>query len=139
MENWQPGAHGNTYGGNALACTAAYETLCLVEGGLMQNAAEVGAYLQQQLQVLAQKSPHIGQVRGRGLMIGVEFVKDRATREPDHAGSDAVMLESFRRGLLLLTCGRSTIRFCPPLVVTRDEVDDAVERFEAAIDHVYEG
>ncbi len=139
MENWQPGAHGNTYGGNALACTAAYETLCLVEGGLMQNAAEVGAYLQQQLQMLAQKSPHIGQVRGRGLMIGVEFVKDRATREPDHAGSDAVMLESFRRGLLLLTCGRSTIRFCPPLVVTRDEVDDAVERFEAAVDHVYEG
>ncbi len=139
MENWQPGAHGNTYGGNALACTAAYETLCLVEEGLMRNAAEVGAYLQQQLQMLAQKSPHMGQVRGRGLMIGVEFVKDRATREPDHTGSDAVMLESFRRGLLLLTCGRSTIRFCPPLVVTRDEVDKAVECFEAAIDQVYEG
>jgi 4-aminobutyrate aminotransferase len=138
MDNWQPGAHGNTYGGNALACTAAYETICLVEEGLMQNAAEVGAYLQRQLQELAERSLHIGQVRGRGLMIGVEFVKDQTTCEPDHAGSDAVMLDSFRRGLLLLTCGRSTIRFCPPLVVTRDEVDKAVECFEAAIDHVYE-
>jgi 4-aminobutyrate aminotransferase len=136
-DNWLAGAHGNTYGGNALACAAAYETLCLVQESLMRNAAEVGDYLQQQLQAMARRSPHVGEVRGRGLMIGVEFVKDQATREPDHDAADAVMLEAFRRGLLLLTCGKSTIRFCPPLVVNRDQVDRAVELFEAAIDHVY--
>ena len=135
--NWLPGAHGNTYGGNALACTAAYETLCLVEEELMQNAASVGAYLQEQLQRVAGRSFCIGEVRGRGLMIGVEFVKDRATREPDPDGATAVMLEAFRRGLLLLTCGKSTIRFCPPLVVTRDEVDQAILVFEKAVNHVY--
>ncbi len=138
-DNWLPGAHGNTYGGNALACAAAYETICLVEEELMDNAAEVGAYLIDQLKEIAGRSPHIGDVRGRGLMIGVEFVKDRATNEPDHAGSDAVMLEAFRRGLLVLTCGKSTIRLCPPLVVTRDEVDRAMDIFESAIESVYQG
>ena len=136
-ENWLPGAHGNTFGGNALACAAAYETLCLVEEGLMRNAAEVGGYLLERLRGVAERAPNIGEVRGRGLMIGVEFVKDRATREADHDGADAVMLETFRRGLLLLTCGKSTIRFCPPLVVTRAQVDEAVEVFEATIKHVY--
>ena len=138
-DNWLPGAHGNTYGGNALACVAAYETLCLVEEELMQNAALAGRYFQEQLQALAERSPNIGQVRGRGLMIGVEFVKDRATRAPDHDGADAVMLEAFRRGLLVLTCGRSTIRFCPPLVVTREQIDQAMWLFEAAVNQVYRG
>jgi 4-aminobutyrate aminotransferase len=103
----------------------------------MQNAADVGAYLIDKLQGLAERSPRIGQVRGRGMMVGVEFVKDRATREADHDGADAVMVEAFRRGVLLLTCGKSTIRFCPPLVATRDHVDRAVMVFEAAINHVY--
>jgi 4-aminobutyrate aminotransferase len=136
-ENWLPGAHGSTYSGNALACAAAYETLCLVEEGMMQNAADVGAYLIEQLQALAEHTPHIGEVRGRGLMVGVEFVKDRTTREPDHDGADAVMDEAFRRGVLLLTCGKSTIRFCPPLIATREQVDTAIDVFEAAINHVY--
>jgi 4-aminobutyrate aminotransferase len=136
-ESWLPGAHGSTYSGNALACAAAYETLCLVEEGMMQNAADVGTYLIEQLQMLADRTPHIGEVRGRGLMVGVEFVKDQASREPDHDGADAVMVEAFRRGVLLLTCGKSTIRFCPPLIVTREQVDKAVEVFEAAINHVY--
>ena len=103
----------------------------------MQNAALAGRYFQEQLQALAERSPNIGQVRGRGLMIGVEFVKDRATRAPDHDGADAVMLEAFRRGLLVLTCGRSTIRFCPPLVVTREQIDQAMWLFEAAVNQVY--
>jgi 4-aminobutyrate aminotransferase len=136
-ENWLPGAHGSTYSGNALACAAAYETLCLVEEGLMQNAAEVGSYLIEQLQALAKRTPHIGQVRGRGLMVGVELLKDPASREPDHDGADTVMVESFRRGVLLLTCGKSTIRFCPPLIATREQVNKAVEVFESAINHVY--
>jgi len=136
-ENWLPGAHGNTYGGNALACAAAYETICLVQEGLMHNAAEVGAYLMERLQALADRTPQIGQVRGRGLMVGVEFVKGEGSREPDHDGADAVMVETFRRGVLVLTCGKSTIRFCPPLVVTHEQVDKAVEVFESAIYHVY--
>ncbi len=136
-ENWLPGAHGNTYGGNALACAAAYQTMCLVEEGLMQNAEQVGNYLQKQLRAVAGRCPNIGDVRGRGLMVGVEFVKDAATREADPQGADTVMIEAVRRGVLLLTCGKSTIRFCPPLVVTREQVDHAVDVFEAAINHVY--
>ncbi len=136
-DNWLPGAHGNTYGGNALACTAAYETISLVQEGLMRNAADVGEYMNEQLREIAQRQPAIGDVRGRGLMIGVEFVKDRASKEPDHDGADAVMIESFRRGLLVLTCGRSTIRFCPPLIITREQVDRGLEIFESAIEAVY--
>ncbi|MBA3945022.1 MAG: acetyl ornithine aminotransferase family protein [Herpetosiphonaceae bacterium] len=136
-DNWLPGAHGNTYGGNALACTAAYETLCLVEEGLMNNAREVGDYLQGCLQQIALHQPHIGEVRGRGLFIGVEFVEDRATKIPDHDGAEAVMIEAFRRGLLLLTCGKSTIRFCPPLVLTKAQVDEGMELFEEALNAVY--
>ncbi|WP_052344069.1 acetyl ornithine aminotransferase family protein [Kallotenue papyrolyticum] len=136
-ESWLPGAHGNTYGGNALACVAAYETLTLVEEELMANAREVGAYLQQRLQAVAERVPAIGQVRGKGLMIGVEFVKDRDSKTPDPEGAERVMVEAFRRGLLILTCGRSTIRFCPPLVLTREQVDEGVAIFEATLQAVF--
>ncbi|HEX6290777.1 MAG TPA: acetyl ornithine aminotransferase family protein [Herpetosiphonaceae bacterium] len=136
-DNWLPGAHGNTYGGNALACTAAYETLCLVEEELMENAREVGGYMQACLEQIAARSNNIGQIRGKGLMIGCEFVKDKATREPDHDGAEQVMVDAFRRGLLLLTCGKSTIRFCPPLVLTREQVDEGLAIFEETIQAVY--
>jgi 4-aminobutyrate aminotransferase len=136
-DNWLPGAHGNTYGGNALACTAAYETLCLVEEELMENARQVGAYLQNQLYAIATRYPQIGQVRGKGLMIGVEFLKDQQTKQPDGKGADAVMVEAFKRGLLLLTCGKSTIRFCPPLVLSKDQVDEGLQIFEETLDAVY--
>ncbi len=136
-DNWLPGAHGNTYGGNALAAVAAYETLSLVEAELMDNAREVGAYLMDRLQAIAERSRNIGQVRGKGLMIGVEFVKDKGSKEPDHDGAEQVMVEAFRRGLLLLTCGRSTIRFCPPLVLTREQVDEGLAIFEETLQAVY--
>ncbi len=136
-DNWLPGAHGNTYGGNALAAVAAYETLCLVQDELMDNAREVGDYLQQRLHEIAGRSANIGAVRGKGLMIGVEFVKDKATKEPDHDGAESVMVEAFQRGLLLLTCGKSTIRFCPPLVLTREQVDEGLAIFEETLQAVY--
>jgi 4-aminobutyrate aminotransferase len=136
-DNWLPGAHGSTYSGNALACTAAYETLCLVEEELMENAREVGAYLKQRLEEIAARSNNIGDVRGKGLMIGCEFVKDKATREPDHDGAEHVMVEAFRRGLLLLTCGKSTIRFCPALVLTKEQVDEGLAIFEETLQAVY--
>ena len=136
-DNWLPGAHGNTYGGNALAAVAAYETLSLMEEELMENAREVGNYLQKRLKAIALDYPNIGEVRGMGLWIGVEFVKDRTTKEIDHDGAEAVMIEAFKRGLLLLTCGRSVIRFCPPLVLTKAQVDEGMEIFQETLQAVY--
>jgi 4-aminobutyrate aminotransferase len=132
-ERWEPGSHGNTYGGNALACAAAYEVLSLVEEQLAANAAKVGEYFMQGLEELQGRYEQIGQVRGRGLMIGLEFVKDRKSREPARALSHEVMEQAFKRGLLLLTCGASTIRFCPPLVLTEAEADEGLNIFEAAL------
>lgn len=129
---WKPGAHGNTYGGNAVSCASAYETLCLVEESLMENAAKVGPYLLERLREMKQRIPQIGFVRGRGLMVGVEFV-DPATGESDKKLADKVMEEAFQRGVLLLTCGISTIRFCPPLIVTKEEIDQALAIFEETI------
>lgn len=129
---WEPGAHGNTYGGNGVSCATTYETLCLVEEELMANAARVGAHLMDGLRALQKRVPQIGDVRGRGLMVGSELI-DPQTGEPAKFLANAVMEEAFRRGLLLLTCGASTIRFCPPLVVTEDEIDQALVLFEESI------
>ena len=137
-DNWLPGAHGNTYGGNALAAVAAYETLGLVQDELMDNARRVGAYLRQELQGIADRANNIGMVRGEGLMVGVEFVQDKTSKAPDPEGAEQVMVEAFRRGLLLLTCGKSTIRFCPPLVLTREQVDEGLAIFEETVQAVYE-
>lgn len=130
---WEPGSHGNTFGGNALACAAANEVLDLVHQELAANAARVGAHLMRGLRDLQQRYEVIGDVRGRGLMIGIEFVKDRETREPARALAQRVMEEAFRRGLLILTCGASTIRLCPPLVLTEAQVDEGLAIFEAAL------
>lgn len=133
VQQWQPGSHGNTYGGNGLTCAVTHELLCMVEEELMANAAAVGAHLIERLRGLQGRFPQISAVRGRGLMIGVEFV-DPATHQPAGKLADAIMEESFRKGLLVLTCGASTIRFCPPLTVTEAEADEAVERFAIAIE-----
>ena len=131
--NWERGSHGNTYGGNALACAAAYQVLSLVEEELAANAAQVGAYLKEGLEELQGRYQQIGDVRGRGLMVGVEFVKDRHTLEPARALSHELMEQAFKRGLLLLTCGTSTVRFCPPLTISQAQVDQGLTIFEAAL------
>jgi 4-aminobutyrate aminotransferase len=97
----------------------------------------VGAHLKQGLIELQSRYACIGDVRGRGLMLGVDFVLDRATKEPAKALADTIMEEAFRRGMLILTCGYSTIRFCPPLVLSIAEADEALERFEATIKAVW--
>lgn len=130
---WEPGSHGNTFGGNALACAAANEVLDLVRHELAANAAHIGAHLMQGLRTLQQRYEVIGDVRGRGLMIGIEFVKDRETREPARSLAQRVMEEAFHRGLLILTCGASTIRLCPPLVLTEAQVDEGLTIFETAL------
>jgi 4-aminobutyrate aminotransferase len=130
---WQKGAHGNTYGGNPLACAAALATMELIENEYLQNANEMGEYMMDILEEIQVRHPSIGQVRGKGLMIGVEFVKDRFTKEPDPKLRDRIVDHAFVRGLLLLGCGSSVIRFAPPLSVTRSEIDESMEIFEDAI------
>ncbi len=130
---WPPGAHGNTYGGNGMVCAVAHEVLTLVEQELMHNAAVMGERLMAGLRRLQTQFPQIGAVRGRGLMIGVELLADAESRQPDPALAEAVMQAAFQHGLLLLTCGVSSIRFCPPLVLNAAEVDEALERFALAL------
>lgn len=130
---WKRGAHGNTYGGNPVSCAAALATIDLIENGYMQNAVENGEYLMDILAEMQMRHPSIGDVRGKGLMIGVEFVADKFTKEPDARVRDWAVDHSFLRGLLLLGCGQSTIRFSPPLCVTKAEIDEAMEIFEDAL------
>lgn len=133
VTTWKKGSHGNTYGGNPLACAASLETLKLIEGGYMQNAAEVGAYCLEKLTDIQSRHPSIGMVRGIGLMIGIEFVKDRETREPAEALRDVIVDRAFEKGLLTLGCGSSTIRVSPPLCITRAEIDEGLAILEEAI------
>jgi 4-aminobutyrate aminotransferase len=131
--NWPKGAHGNTYGGNPIACAAALATIDLIDRQYLANAADVGAYALELAEQVFLRHPTVGQVRGRGLMIGVEFVKDRNSKEPAERLRDLVINKSFEHGLLLLGCGASTIRISPPLTVSRSEVDEAFEIFDRAL------
>lgn len=133
LMTWDPGAHGNTFGGNPLACAAALETIRLIEGGLMQNAAAVGAYMLARLQAMASDHPCVGDIRGKGLMIGVELVADHENLEPAHDLRDDVIYRCFEKGLLVLGCGQSTIRFSPPLVLDKATADEGLAIFEEAL------
>jgi 4-aminobutyrate aminotransferase len=124
--DWPSGAHSNTFGGNPVASAAALATLDLVANGLMQNAAEVGTYFLQQLRQMAARHPIVGDVRGRGLMIGIELVRDRQTKERAVAERDALVMEAFRRGLLMLGAGPNMVRLSPPLLISREQADVAV-------------
>jgi 4-aminobutyrate aminotransferase len=130
MQKWPRGAHGNTYGGNPLCCAAALATLDLVEREYRANAADVGAYFLDQLQRLAARFENIGEVRGKGLMIGMELVTDAAARAPARQLCDALVTRAFHNGLLLLSCGASTVRFMPPLMVSRADIDEAMGLLE---------
>jgi 4-aminobutyrate aminotransferase len=130
---WPHGAHGNTFGGNPLGCAASLATIDLIEKEYLQNALEVGAYAKHILEEIKFRQPSIGDVRGIGLMIGVEFIQDSETKTPAEALRDMIINYAFERGLLILGCGNSTIRIAPPLSVTRSEVDAALEIFEEAI------
>jgi 4-aminobutyrate aminotransferase len=130
---WPYGSHGNTYGGNPIACASALATIDLIENQFMQNAAEVGEYTLDALEEIKVRHPSIGDVRGLGLMIGVEFVKDRQTREADPVLRDRIVNLAFERGLLTLGCGRSTIRIAPPLNISQSEMDEGLMVLEEAI------
>ena len=133
---WPPGAHASTFGGNPVSCAAALATITLLKDELTANAATVGAHLKAGLESLMAQHRLIGDVRGRGLMIGVELVRDRITKERADTERNAVVMAAFKRGLLVLGAGKNAIRFSPPLVLTREQADVAVGIFGEALTEV---
>jgi len=132
--SWEKGSHTSTFGGNPVACEAGLATIDVIEQeGLMRNAAEQGAYLQQRLRRLRGRRRLIGDVRGRGLLIGVELVRDQRTKEWAEGERDRVLQEAFRHGLLLLPCGRNAIRISPPLTISRSEVEQGLGVLEEVL------
>jgi len=133
LMTWPPGAHASTFGGNPVACQAALATIALLEEELVDNAARMGGRMMERMTGWPARFPHVGEVRGLGLMIGVELVRDQATRERAPGLRDRVARMAFERGLLVLGAGESTLRLCPPLVVTAGQCDFAMETLEECL------
>jgi 4-aminobutyrate aminotransferase len=131
--SWPPGSHASTFGGNPVACAAALTTIRLLRESLMRNAEIVGAHLMGGVRALMDKHPIIGDVRGRGLMIGIELVRDRQTKERAATERNALVQECFNRGLLVLGAGRNAIRLSPPLILTKAQADIVVEILDQAL------
>jgi 4-aminobutyrate aminotransferase len=136
---WPPGAHASTFGGNPVACAAANATIALLKGSLVANAAAVGARLMDGLRELQKKHPIIGDVRGIGLMIGIELVRDRATKERAPEARNALVQAMFRRGVLTLGAGLNAMRLAPPLVLSQAQADRVLTIFDDALAEVVGG
>jgi len=138
--DWVPGSHASTFGGNPVAVAAALATLDVIEKEhLLENSASVGNHIMKRMVEWPSKLKLVGDVRGRGLMIGVDIVKDKATKEYAAAERDRIVEMAFEKGILFLGCGPSTIRLCPPLIVTKEEADVAVDVLEECIVTVGKG
>jgi 4-aminobutyrate aminotransferase len=131
--SWTKGTHGNTFGGNPIACAAALATIELIEEEFLLNTAQVGEYTLKALRTMMNHHESIGDVRGIGLMIGIEFVKDRKSREPDAVLRDKIIHLAFERGLLLLGCGKSALRIAPALSISQGEIDEGIRMLEDVI------
>jgi 4-aminobutyrate aminotransferase len=131
--NWTPGAHASTFGGNPVAVAASLATIELLENSLIANAARIGAHLMDRMRDWPQRFPHVGEVRGLGLMIGIELVQNRHTKERAPELRDRLTTMAFERGLLVLGAGRNSIRLSPPLIITRDQADFAVDTLEECL------
>jgi len=131
--DWPKGSHGNTFGGNPISCAAALATIETIENEFMENTRITGAYAIEKIKEIQTRHPSIGEVRGLGFMIGVEFVQDQITKKADEKLRDKVVDLAFERGLLTLGCGKSVIRISPPLCTTKEQVDEGLEIFEEAI------
>ncbi len=136
LMTWPPGAHASTFGGNPVSCAAALVTIELLQQGLVENAARMGAYLMGRMRQWPARFSMVGDVRGLGLMLGIEMVRDQATKEKAAAWRDRVVTLAFERGLLVLGAGDNTLRLCPPLVITRDQCDFALDTLEACMKQV---
>jgi 4-aminobutyrate aminotransferase len=131
--SWPPGSHASTFGGNPVSCAASLATIELLTSNLIDNAAKVGSHILKRLQEMYEKYPLIGDVRGKGLMVACELVKNRKTKEHAKKEVENIIFEAWRNGLLLLPCGKSAIRFVPPLIVTEEQADFALDVFEKAL------
>lgn len=131
--NWGPGAHASTYGGNPVAVAASLATIELLERELVANAARIGGHILDRLRSWPSKFKNVGDVRGLGLMIGIELVHDQKTKERAPELRDKLVTMAFERGLLVLGAGRNVLRLCPPLIVTRDQADFAVDTLEECL------
>ena len=131
--DWVPGSHASTFGGNPVSIAAALATINVLEREGIGNAGRVGAKIIERLKGWKQTHPSVGDIRGRGLMIGVELVKDKQTREPNPALRNRVETLAFERGLMVLGCGETSLRLCPPLIVSEDEATVGVDILEDAL------
>jgi 4-aminobutyrate aminotransferase len=131
--NWPPGSHASTFGGNPVSVAASIATIELLERELIENAATIGAYMRARMDSWPARFPLVGDVRGLGLMIGVELVRDKVTKEKATTERDDIIELAFRRGLLLLGAGDNTLRLSPPLTITRDQADFAMDVLEECI------
>jgi 4-aminobutyrate aminotransferase len=131
--SWPPGTHASTFGGNPVSCAASLATLKLLRESLVKNAEVVGAHMIAGVKTLMDKHQIIGDVRGRGLMIGVELVRDRKTKERATTERDRIVHECFKRGLLVLGAGMNSIRLSPPLVLTKEQADTAIKILDEAM------
>ena len=134
--NWGPGAHASTFGGNPVACAAAIETIRLLEEKYIANAAKMGEYILGSIADWREKHPIVGDIRGLGLMVGIELVKSQQTREPHPEARKKIIQRAFEQGVLVLGCGESTVRFMPPLLVERGQIDFALEVLEKCVAEV---
>lgn len=131
LMDWEGGSHASTFGGNPLSCVAASAVIDVIEEEkLLENAAKEGAYIMKRLETLKDECEIIGDVRGKGLMIGVEIVEDKESKKPGTEEAKEIMLRCWKRGIAVITCGPSTVRIAPPLVITRELVDSALEIVE---------
>jgi 4-aminobutyrate aminotransferase len=133
LMTWKPGAHASTFGGNPVACAAALVTIGLLEESLVENARRMGEHLMERLRTWPSRFRSVGDVRGLGLMIGIELVRDQQTKERAPELREKVVSLAFERGLLVLGAGENTIRLCPPLVVTREQCDWALDTIEECL------
>jgi 4-aminobutyrate aminotransferase len=131
--NWPPGAHASTFGGNPVAIAAALATLDLLEENLIANSAEMGSYIMKRASYWPERYRYVGDVRGLGLMIGIELVLDKETKERAPQLRDQVEFMAFERGLLVLGAGPNSIRLCPPLVINREQADYALDTLEQCL------
>ena len=137
LMDWETGSHASTFGGNPVACMAGLAVIDAIrEERLLENATKQGAHLMNRLKELQRRYPMIGDVRGKGLMVGAEIVKDPDTKQPAPEWARAIMTKCFKRGLAMVTAGKSTMRFLPPLIITRDLLDSGLSVFEAVIKEV---
>jgi 4-aminobutyrate aminotransferase len=135
--DWVPGSHASTFGGNPVCIAASLATIDVIEReGLLHNAEEVGNHMMRRMADWPTKHRLVGEVRGRGLMVGVELVADKHTKAAAFAERDRVVEMAFERGVLFLGCGASTIRIAPPLITTKDQADVAVGVLEECVELV---